>query len=176
MEDYFIQLLKSIRIFDLLDIAIISIFVYIALIWFKKTASRFVLIGVFILAGVYAAARIFHLYLTEYALQGFFAILAIALIIIFQEDIRRFFERLATWRFFRKGAFDTQPLRSAEIINNAVTRLIQNRRGALIVLKREDFLDRHLKGGFDLDGTLSEAILESIFDPHSIGPRRGCYH
>lgn len=169
MENYFIQLLKSIRIFDLVDIAIISIFVYIALIWFKKTASRFVLIGVFILAGVYAAARIFHLYLTEYALQGFFAILAIALIIIFQEDIRRFFERLATWRFLGKGAFDTEPLRSAEIINNAVARLIQGRRGALIVLKREDFLDRHLKGGFDLGGTLSEAILESIFDPHSIG-------
>ncbi len=169
MEQYFIQLAHTIRIPDLLDIVIIAIFSYITLMWFKKTASRFVLIGIFILALIYAIARIFHLYITEYALQGFFAILAIALIIIFQEDIRRFFERLATWRFTRKGSLDTSPLQDAEVINRAITRIAQNRRGALIVLKGDDFLDRHLKGGFDLDGNLSEAILESIFDPHSIG-------
>jgi uncharacterized protein (TIGR00159 family) len=169
METYLPQLFNTVRFPDLLDITIISIFAYIVLVWFKKTASRFVLIGIFILAAVYAAARIFHMYITEYALQGFFAILAVALIIIFQEDIRRFFERLATWRFFRKGSLDTSPLQNSEIINGAVTRLIQNRRGALLVLKRDDFLDRHLKGGFDLEGSLSEAILESIFDPHSIG-------
>ena len=169
MKQYFIQLTQTIRIPDLLDITIVAIFAYIAMIWFKKTASRFVLLGIFILAVIYAIARIFHLYITEYALQGFFAILAIALIIIFQEDIRRFFERLATWRFTRQDSLNTSPLQNAEIINRAVTRIAQNRRGALIVLKGDDFLDRHLKGGFDLDGNLSEAILESIFDPHSIG-------
>jgi len=169
MESYLLQLVNTIRISDLLDITIIAIFAYIALVWFKKTASRFVLIGIFILTVIYVVARVFHLYITEYALQGFFAILAIALIIIFQEDLRRFFERLATWRFIRKGSLDTSPVQSAEIINRAVTRIAQNRRGALLVLKGDDFLDRHLKGGFDLQGTLSEAILESIFDPHSIG-------
>jgi len=169
MKDHFLQLISTIRILDFLDIAIIAIFSYIALVWFKKTASRFVLIGIFILAAIYAVARIFHLYITEYVLQGFFAILVIALIIIFQEDLRRFFERLATWRFSRKGSLDTSPHDDAEIISRAVTRIAQNRRGVLIVLKGDDFLDRHLKGGFDLEGTLSEAILESIFDTHSIG-------
>jgi len=169
MGSYLLQLFNTIRVSDLLDIAIIAIFSYIVLVWFKKTASRFVLIGIFILAAIYAVARIFHLYITEYVLQGFFAILVIAMIIIFQEDLRRFFERLATWRFIRKGSLDTSPLQNAEIINRAVTRIAQNHRGALLVLKGDDFLDRHLKGGFDLEGTLSEAILESIFDPHSIG-------
>ncbi|MBW2560240.1 MAG: DNA integrity scanning protein DisA nucleotide-binding domain protein [Deltaproteobacteria bacterium] len=169
MGNYLFQLVNTTRISDLLDIAIIAIFSYIALVWFKKTASRFVLIGIFILTMIYAVARIFHLYITEYVLQGFFAILAIALIIIFQEDLRRFFERLATWRFVRKGSLDASLLDDAEIISRAVTRIAHNRRGALLVLKGDDFLDRHLKGGFGLKGTLSEAILESIFDTHSVG-------
>jgi len=169
MKNYLLQLVNTIRISDLLDIAIIAIFSYIVLVWFKKTASRFVLIGIFILAAIYAIARIFHLYITEYVLQGFFAILVIALIIIFQEDLRRFFERLATWRFIRKGPFGTSPHHDAEVINRAVARIAQNRRGALIVLRGDDLLDRHLKGGIDLEGNLSETILESIFDPHSAG-------
>ncbi|MBN2538539.1 MAG: diadenylate cyclase [Deltaproteobacteria bacterium] len=169
MGQYLHQLVNTIRFPDLLDITIIAIFSYIALIWFKKTASRFVLIGIFILAAIYAVARVFHLYITEYVLQGFFAILVFALIIIFQEDLRRFFERLATWRFIKKDFLDASLHYDAEIINRAVTRIAQSHRGALIVLKGDDFLDRHLKGGFDLKGTLSEAILESIFDTHSIG-------
>ena len=169
MGNHLFQLVNTIRISDLLDIAIIAIFSYIILVWFKKTASRFVLIGIFILAVIYAVARIFHLYITEYVLQGFFAILVIAMIVIFQEDLRRFFERLATWRFSRKGSLDASLHDDAEIINRAVARIAKNRRGALLVLKGDDFLERHLKGGFDLKGILSEAILESIFDIHSIG-------
>ena len=169
MGNHLFQLVNTIRISDLLDIAIIAIFSYIVLVWFKKTASRFVLIGIFILAVIYAVARIFHLYITEYVLQGFFAILVIAMIVIFQEDLRRFFERLATWRFTRKGSLDASLHDDAEIINRAVARIAKNRRGALLVLKGDDFLERHLKGGFDLKGILSEAILESIFDIHSIG-------
>lgn len=169
MKNYFLQLLNTIRISDFLDIAIIATFSYVVLVWFKKTASRFVLIGIFILAAIYAVARIFHLYITEYVFRGFFAILVIALIVIFQEDLRRFFERLATWRFTRKNSEDESPNYYAEIIEGAIARIIQSNRGALLVIKGKDFLDRHLKGGFDLKGILSEAILESIFDNHSIG-------
>ncbi|MBW2637934.1 MAG: DNA integrity scanning protein DisA nucleotide-binding domain protein, partial [Deltaproteobacteria bacterium] len=105
----------------------------------------------------------------EYVLQGFFAILIIALIIIFQEDLRRFFERLATWRIIRKIPLGASPHHEAEVICRAVEKMIQKRHGALIVLTGDDLLDRHLRGGFLLEGNLSETILESIFDPHSTG-------
>jgi len=169
MKNYLIQLINNIRISDFLDILIITVFSYVVLIWFKKTASRFVLIGIVILGAIYAVARIFHLYITEYILQGFFAILAIALIIIFQEDLRRFFERLATWGIIRKGPSGMSPHIDAEIISRAVENIIQEGNGALIVLKGGDLLGRHLKGGVSLEGKLSEAILLSIFDPHSMG-------
>jgi diadenylate cyclase len=169
MKSYLLQLMQNVRISDLFDIAIIAILSYLILAWFKKTASRFVLIGIVMLAMIYAMARIFHLYLTEYVLQGFFAILIIALIIIFQEDLRRFFERLATWRIVRKIPLGTSPHLDAEVISRVVAKLIQKRHGALIVLRGDDLLDRHLRGGFMLEGKLSETILESIFDPHSTG-------
>ncbi|HPQ45709.1 MAG TPA: hypothetical protein PKZ42_15940, partial [Syntrophales bacterium] len=73
MGQYLFQLFNTIRIPDILDIIIIAVFSYIVLVWFKKTASRFVLIGIFILAAIYAIASIFHLYITEYVLRGFFA-------------------------------------------------------------------------------------------------------
>lgn len=169
MKTYFIQLLQNLRISDLFDIAIIAVLSYVLLVWFKRTASRFVLIGIVILAAIYAAARVFHLYLTEYVLQGFFTILVIALIVIFQEDLRRFFERLATWGIVRKSSLVSAPGQDTEVISTVVGRLAQNRRGALIVVKGKDLLDRHLKGGIPLDGKLSASLLESIFDPHSPG-------
>ncbi|MEW6441930.1 MAG: diadenylate cyclase [bacterium] len=157
------------RIQDILDIAIISLLVYGILIWFRETASRFVLVGIALLSTIYGLARYFQLYLTAVVLQGFFAILLLALVIIFQEELRRFFERLATW-----GKLTREPIGSAvtheiEVLTAAVTVLAQKRVGALIVLQGDEPLDRHLEGGVSLDGALSQPLLESIFDPHSAG-------
>jgi len=88
-------MIKSIRIPDVLDMAIIALMILALLTWFKTRASRFVLIGIILLGGVYMAARFFQLYLTTIVLQGFFAISLFVLVVIFQEDLRGFFERLA---------------------------------------------------------------------------------
>jgi len=169
MDAYLINLINNFRISDFFDIAVITILSYVILVWFKKTASRFVLLGIIILTVIYTLSRIFHMYLTEYVLQGFFAILLIAMIVIFQEDLRRFFERLATWRIIRKDSIHSSPYHEAEVLTQAIKGLMKKRYGALIVIKGEDFLDRHLEGGHTLEGKLSTALLESIFDPHSIG-------
>ncbi len=66
------SVIKSIRIQDILDMAIIAAMIFALLMWFKTRASRFVLIGILLLGGVYLAARFFQLYLTVIVLQGFF--------------------------------------------------------------------------------------------------------
>lgn len=169
MINYLIDLARSLRVADFFDIAVISILTYTVLIWFKKTASRFVLIGISILGLIYILARLFQMYLTVFVLQGFFAILLIAMVIIFQEDLRRFFERLAMWGVIRKKRFLVSPHQDIDTLILAVTNLARKRFGALIVLKGDDPLDRHLKGGIPLDGKLSEPLLQSIFDHHSLG-------
>lgn len=167
MKEYIIHLFNTIRISDILDIGVIAVLTYGILLWLKKTASRFVFFGIIILSAVYMVSRFFHMYLTEYVLRGFFAVFLIAMIIIFQEDLRRFFERLAIWRPRTGGS----PLLNAPVehLVTAIMRLARERRGALIIIKGRDHLDRHLLGGIPLDGNVSTALLESIFDINSPG-------
>lgn len=164
------SVIKSIRIQDILDMAIIAGMIFALLMWFKTRASRFVLIGIFLLGGVYLAARFFQLYLTVIVLQGFFAILLFVLVVIFQEDLRGFFERLAMLGNLRKEAHPLSALeKAAGIIAETAGNLAKKRVGALIVIRGNDPLDRHLTGGIPLEGLLSQPLLESLFDPHSPG-------
>ncbi|MFZ4438940.1 MAG: diadenylate cyclase [Syntrophales bacterium] len=165
-----LTMLNTFRIQDILDIVIISIMISALLIWFKDRASRFVFMGIAVLGVVYILARFFQLYLTTVVLQAFFAILLFVLVVIFQEDLRRFFEQLALFGRFRKRFFAAAAFNEgAEIIAQTAADLVRRKVGALIVLQGQDPLDRHLTGGNNLDGLLSQPLLESIFDPHSIG-------
>lgn len=159
---------NSFRIQDILDVVIISFLIYGFLIWFKKTSSRFMLVGIILLGLVYAVSRYFQLYMTASILQGFFAVLIFALIVIFQEELRRFLERLALWGRIRKKPSTTFE-RDIEIITSAVADLARKKIGALIVIMGEEPLGRHIEEGVHLNGILSQPLLESIFDPHSIG-------
>jgi diadenylate cyclase len=168
--DSMLMFIKSVRIQDILDIVIIALMILALLTWFKTRASRFVLIGIILLGGVYVAARFFQLYLTTIVLQSFFAISLFVLVVIFQEDLRGFFERLAMLGNIHKKF---QPLSAwestAKIIAESAVDLAKKNIGALIVLQGDDPLDRHINGGTVLDGIASEPLLVSIFDPHSAG-------
>ena len=138
---------NNLRIQDVLDVIIISLMIYFLLVWFKNRASRFVLIGLSVVGAVYVTARFFQLYLTTVVLQGFFAILIFVLVVIFQEDLRRLFERLAII-----GRFGGQPAGGAkrgdtEILAATAANLARNHIGAIIVLKGKDPLERHLGSG-----------------------------
>lgn len=161
--------MKFIQFTDLLDIFVIAFLIYAALIWFRRTSARFVIIGISILGVVYILARYLNLYLTTAIFQAFFAVFFIAVVIIFQEELRHFFEKVALWGTWR-GRRKLGPKHAiVEVIVRTVANLSQKRVGALIVFRGEDPLDRHLEGGADLQGEPSEQLLESIFDPHSAG-------
>jgi uncharacterized protein (TIGR00159 family) len=170
MIEYALKIIKTLRILDAIDIAIISFMISAILIWFKDRASRFVFFGITLLGIIYILARFFELYLTTVFLQSFFAILLFVLVVIFQEDFRRFFERIAMLGRFRKmfspaTAFNE----STDILAETAADFARKKIGALIVIQGRDPLDRHLVGGQELAGMISKSLLESIFDPHSAG-------
>jgi len=168
--DSSLSVIKSIRFQDILDVMIIALMIFALLTWFKTRASRFVLIGITLLGGVYLAARFFQLYMTTIVLQGFFAISLFVLVVIFQEDLRGFFERLAMLGNIGKKFPSLSGLKgTAEILAQTSVNLAKKRIGALIVLQGIDPLERHINGGTNLDGIVSESLLDSLFDPHSIG-------
>ena len=154
---------------DIFDFLIIYILIYYVLIWFRKASSRFLLIGLGFFAVLYTFALTFQLYLTALMLKSFFAIMLIALVVIFQEDIRRFIERMAVIGLFKKRDRIKSSIKDIEVLTSTAAKFARKRIGAIIVLPGKDPLDRHLQGGIKLDGRLSEPLLESIFDPHSNG-------
>lgn len=163
------ELLNSFRVLDLLDILLIGFAFYGLLVWFRKTRSRLVLAGIGLLGIVYFISRWLQLYMTAVLLQSLFAVIIFAFIVLFQEELRRFFERLALWGGFRKKAPAFSSEHVIEVLAQTAANLTRRKIGALIVLQGADPLERHIQGGIRLDGILSEQLLDSIFDPNSGG-------
>jgi diadenylate cyclase len=150
---------------DALDILLVALAIWALFGWLRQTRSRLALQGVLLLSGVYLLSRQLNLQLSLWILQAFFAVLVIVLVVVFQEDLKRFFERLAIWGLqHRTVELATD---GADAILRAVTRLAQARRGALIVIAGREPLERHLEGGIEVDGKPSEILLLSLFNPSS---------
>lgn len=159
---------KTLRVADAADIVVVACLLYLVLLWFKRTKAAFVARGIIIFALVYVVAQQAGMYLTTWMFQGFFAIIVIALVVIFQEELRSFFERLAVWSLRRRDPHPLQPHEVEDIVRT-VGQFSRTQTGALIVLRGRDPLERHVEGGEGLDGSLSAALLVSVFDPHSEG-------
>ena len=160
---------KALGFADVLDIVLVTVLIYAMLVWFKKTKAAFVAMGLLMLAAVYTIARVMGMVMTIYIFQGFFAVVFIAIVVIFQEELRSIFERIAVWGLFGAGMQEDPASRQMENIVRSLSDLARDRIGALVVLKGKDPLDRHVEGGWDLHGELSEALIKSIFDSHSLG-------
>ncbi|MBN1605396.1 MAG: diadenylate cyclase [Polyangiaceae bacterium] len=161
--------LPTLRLADVVDIAVVTAFVYVLVRWVRRSRSRFVLSGLAAIAGVYFAARALDMYLTLFLFQLGLTVALLALVVIFQEDIRRAFERLAMNRWLRR---QRTPQGLHELIMNVVQAtdsMAKERTGALMVFKGRDPLERHLTGGNALNGRVSLALLLSVFDSSSPG-------
>jgi diadenylate cyclase len=159
----------------LLDILIVTLIIYAFLAALKRTRrSGLIFTGIIIVGAIYLIARKLNLLLTVSLLQGFFAVFLVALVVIFQEDLRYFFERVALWWLERRLPLHKRksirlPRREVEILARTLGDLAREKIGALVVIRGGDPIARHLDGGEEVRGLLSEPLLRSIFDPHSIG-------
>lgn len=165
-------LFNEINWYDLVDTAVMSFLVYTLLVWFKKTRAASVLAGILIAAAFYLIARQFNLILTASVFQAFFAVILIAVVVIFQEELRYLFERMAVVglrsRFDRKKKLPLSPGESSVLVRTLFD-LAKDKIGALLVIRGKDMILRHLEGGEALGGLFSEALLKSLFDPHTPG-------
>lgn len=155
------------RLTDLVDVVIVAALLWATLSWLRKARARIALAGVAIASGLFLLARQLELQMTVWILQGFFAVLVLVLVLVFQEDLRRLFEQIAIWGLRRQPA--AAPPDVVDALVGAVRKLVADRTGALIVLPGREPIERHVAGGIPLEGQLSEPLLLSLFDPHSPG-------
>lgn len=167
-----LDITKDIGLSGFLDIIFISIFIYAVLILFKQSKARFIITGILILSFIYMLAQYFNLVLTSTLLHTFFAVIIIAVIVIFQEEIRRFFEHIALWSLntkFKTSSTDSSTEWPTKTLVDSLSDFASHKIGALLVLPGKINVSEFIEGGQDLDGKLSEGLLKSIFDPHSAG-------
>jgi diadenylate cyclase len=149
------------------DIAIVTVAVFVLLRTFRGSRARLALIGVAVVGLLDLAARQLGLPLTAWFFEGLFLVSVVVLVLAFQDDLKRFFERLAVWGL--RGRPEPSGEAVVEILVRACFGLAAVRRGALIVVPGLDPLETQLAGGLELDGAVSEPLLLSLFDPHSPG-------
>jgi diadenylate cyclase len=152
---------------EIVDITIVTVALFLLLRALRGARGRLAFVGVLVIGLVDLAARLLDLPLTALFFRGLFLASLVVVLLAFQEDLKRFFERVAVWGLGRQSG---RPGDSAvESVVRASFALAIARHGALIVLPGRDPLDRHLEGGVPLDGTVSDVLLLSLFDPHSPG-------
>lgn len=157
------------RIADAIDIAIVAVLLYWILVCLKKTLSRAAVGGGILLLALYVVAQSFDLTLTTLVFQIGFVVLMVALVVVFQEDLRRFFEAIVTRDHFRGVVSLSETSLDIEILVGAVFTLAARKTGALIALTGREPINRHIEGGIALNGNLSRPLFYSLFDPNSPG-------
>lgn len=163
------NLLEQARLLDLLDIAIVSVLIHVAFSWLRDRASRSMVVVLVALFSLFLLARGFDLYLTTLAFNFGSVVILLVLVVIFQQDIRQGFERLATTSLWRKSDPTVGSRDWINTLAEAIGDMADQRMGALIVLPGQEPLDRHLRGGVDVDAKVSRPLLMSIFHPKSPG-------
>jgi uncharacterized protein (TIGR00159 family) len=153
---------------DALDIAIVGTLIYGGIAWLRRSRGALVAIGLGALGLLYLGAWSAGLTLTTQVFHALTAALLVVLVVLFQEELRQSFEELAAWLLGRGGSARPR-YETRDVLVRTAFHLAREKVGALIVLPGAQPLDRHVQGGIELDGLLSEELLASVFDAHSPG-------
>jgi diadenylate cyclase len=154
----------------LLDIALTALLIYGLFSLIRGTRAVRLVIGVTVLYLIYVVAQYFGLQLLSQILQAGAVVGLLALVVVFQPELRRGLERIGRvgslgW-LLAPGARRSYE-KVAAIVAKGATILGAQRIGALIVIERETGLQDSAETGVMIDAELSLELLQTIFTPHS---------
>ena len=149
------------------DIIIVSLAIYWLLLLIQGTTAMTVLRGATVLLlGAFVLSRIFDLRMLNWILRNSLTGLVIAVLVIFQPEIRRALERLG--RTGLRSVLGRREHRDTiDIVVRAAARLARSHTGALIILERETGLQDVIDTGIPTNATLSVELLATIFQANS---------
>lgn len=146
----------------IIDILVVAFLVYQALMVVRGTRAGHILLGILIMVSLYGLALWAGLEALRALMAFIVPYLGIAIIVLFQSEIRRTLARLGRKRWFGWGAGFWKPESVNEILL-AVEELAANKTGALIVLERDIGLRTFIESGVRLEARISRDLLLSIF-------------
>ena len=151
---------------DVVDIAIMAFLIYKVIMLMSRTNSGAVAKGVLLLLFALGVSTFFHLNTVSYLLQQLMVWGVVALVVIFQPEIRRFLEQMG--RTSLGKVFTPEEARNE--LDSAITQTVdaymslsKSKTGALMVFERKNMLDDAIKTGTALDCTVNAELLKNIF-------------
>jgi diadenylate cyclase len=161
-----LDLLAQIRWQDVLDIALVAIILYRMILIVQGTIAARMLAGVAILLFALFISKYMQLYTMDWLIQSFWTQVVIAVIVIFQPEIRKTLAQIGESSFLQSFT-SAEELKSLDEIIKASVALSSRKIGALIVIERGVSLREYVEIGSQLDAKASRDLLLSIFHPSS---------
>jgi len=152
---------------DLIDIVLVSLVVYRVLRLIKGTRTAQMLLGLGLLLVASLLANRLNLYTIDWLIQSFWAQIVLAVIILFQPEIRRALAHMGGTRFF-PNVSRFEEFKSLEELVRGTVALARRKIGALMIVERETNLDDLIEVGTAMDAKVSRELLLSIF--HTTSP------
>lgn len=150
-----------------LEIIILWIVFYHILVFFEGTRAFQALRGITYLLLAFLASQILGLDTLIWLLTKFFAISIIALLIIFQQELRHGLARLGQQHLFSVALEESEIIEIIEEIASAVYKLARGKVGCLIAIERETKLKSYIESGLAIDAKISAELIQSLFMPQS---------
>lgn len=163
--------LDRLDVWSVVDIAVVAVLIYGLLSLVRGTTAASVLYGFLVLLGAVLIIRSLpELVLLNWLLVNLLPLLSVALVVLFQPELRRAMERIG-----RVRALLNLPLHPAAVslervvgqVAAACRTMARQRQGALIVLQRETGLQEYIETGVPVDALVSAPLLVSVFYPNT---------
>lgn len=165
-----IELIGQFRFRDLIDIAIVAYVSYKAIMLIKGTRAVQLIKGLAVLIISTKASEWLELYTINWLLRNTMTVGVIALLVVFQPELRRALEQLGRGRLFVTPFFSFSEEEVNKMISElarAVQSFASNKVGALIVIERKTGLNDVMETGLEIGGKLTTELLLNIFIPNT---------
>ena len=163
--------MPDIGISEILDIFIVSLLIYRIMKWIRQTHAWALLKGIVMVVFVAFLAFVFDLVTVMWVIENALAMGLIALVILFQPELRKALEQLGRGvdlhglpKFGAEQKAAAAALHSADEIVQGVLAMSASRTGALICIEREVSLNDSAESGIPLDAIVSRQLLMNIFE------------
>ncbi len=169
--------LINLRILDVLDIVLVAVLLYYIYKLVKGTAAINIFIGIVMIYLVWKLTQFLAMEMLSSVLGEFIGVGMFALIVVFQQEIRKFLLMIGSTNFGRRRKFLRQlkfirdtpedSINNVKAIIDACMNMGKTNTGALIVIKRNTSLDFVKTSGDSMDIIVNTPILESVFYKNS---------
>ena len=166
MKNFFSNIISGIGINDFIDILVVAFVVYKILGFIRQSRAEQLVKGVLVILGATALSDLLHLYTLNWLLKSSLAVGVIALVVVFQPELRRGLESLGRSNILKTKFSQLDKNKAEDLANkfvDSVDGLSNSRTGALIIIERETALTDICETGTKIDAEISEELIGNIF-------------